>query len=37
MKPGIAGFVEGTVCNTNANQNPDSSINGIKVGSRINF
>ena len=37
VKPGVAGFVEGTVCNTSANQNPDSSINGIKVGSRINF
>ena len=34
---GIAAFVEGTVCNTNANQNPESSINGIKAGTRINF
>lgn len=37
VKKGIAGYVEGTVCNTNANPNPTSSINGIKVGARANF
>lgn len=38
FKKGIAAYVEGTVCNdTDANTNPNSSLNGIKVGSRINF
>ena len=37
VKKGIAAYIEGTVCNTDANVNPNSSISGIKVGSRLNF